>query len=115
MTLDEARRELGIEPSATPEDTPARLSARNQDPQAGNGPRGVPAVARGVRDCDRRPRAVTAIPGTAPRTREEDGPSELAELAARLKGMAGEDRLEERLALLREGIQEHPASAGVRW
>jgi hypothetical protein len=115
MTLDEARQELGIDASATSDEARRaylrgiKIRKPETDPEGFRRLREAYELVSGALSQSQ------PAPEPPPNDEEEEEPSALAELAARLRGIPGEDQLEERLTLLREGIQEHPESAGVRW
>ncbi len=113
MTLDEARRELGIDASATPEETRRAYLRGVKIRKPETDPEGFRRLREAYELLDKVPKGPRTLPD-APLVIEA-APPELRALMARLKDLPAETRLEERLATLREGIREAPASAGLRW
>ena len=140
MTLDEALQELGIERSASPDEA-RRAYLRGIKTRK---PETDPEGFRRLREAYERVAGLLKeqpAPEPVPREEapddeeseggededdeedwegeedweEEAAPPELADLAARLSRMPPATHKEERLAVLRQAVQDHPASSGVRW
>ncbi|HEY0552623.1 MAG TPA: J domain-containing protein [Thermoanaerobaculia bacterium] len=115
MTLDEARAELGIDPSAS-SDEARRAYLRGVKTRK---PETDPEGFRRLREAyERLTAGATLVFGEGPyeeEEEEEDASLDLESLAARLRNLPVATHLNERLALLREGAREFPASAGLRW
>jgi hypothetical protein len=118
VTLDEARAELGIDPSASPDEA-RRAYLRGIKTRK---PETDPEGFRRLREAYERLTArATLVFGENPCEEdpfeeEREGASlGLESLAARLGDLPVATHLNERLALLREAAREFPAKAGLRW
>jgi len=126
MTLDEALQELGIERSASPEEARRAYLRGVKTRKPESDPEGFRRLREAyelVSGALRSPASDAAPAEVQPEDGpdgedwddEEAAPPELVNLAAQLSALPAETRLEQLLALLRQTVQEHPGSSGVRW
>lgn len=131
MTLDEAFQELGIEPRYvsyfslfSPDEIRQAYYLRaikTRTPE--NDPEGFRRVHEAYKlFCDFLSEQFARVPADIARSKtlkkenaEENTPLELPDLVARLSKLPSETHMEDRLAVLRQAMQEHPTSPGVRW
>lgn len=115
MTHNKALQELGIERSASPDEARRAYLHGVKTHKPDTDPEGFRRLRESYEVVAGLLKEQPAVEGEEDWEEEEDAAPELANLAARLSRLPSEFHGEERLAVLRQAVQDYPASPGVRW